>query len=80
MLINFLLLRKTNGLGLNGEWTLPGLDVSKFDGYRAVRETVLQVGNLFQQRILMRGYSISQEIVGNQPLTILGINPNIPNS
>jgi glycosyltransferase involved in cell wall biosynthesis len=28
----------------------------------------------------MMGYSISQEIVGNHPLTTLGINPNISDS
>jgi glycosyltransferase involved in cell wall biosynthesis/tetratricopeptide (TPR) repeat protein len=72
--------KKRQDWGLNGELILPGLDISEYGGYRGDRETVLQVGNLLQERDLMMGYSDSQEIVGNHPLTTLGINPNIPGS
>ena len=66
--------------GLAGELILPGLDVSEYGGYRGDRETVLQVGNLLQERDLMMGYSVSKEIVGSHPLTTLGLNPKIPGS
>ena len=72
--------KKRKDWGLNGELILPGLDVSEYGDYRGERETVLQVGNLLQERDLMMGYSTSQEIVGSHPLTTLGINPNIPGS
>ena len=72
--------KKRKDWGLTGELILPGLDVSEYGGYRGERETVLQVGNLLQERDLMMGYSISQKIVGNHPLTTLGINPNITGS
>jgi glycosyltransferase involved in cell wall biosynthesis/ubiquinone/menaquinone biosynthesis C-methylase UbiE/thioredoxin-like negative regulator of GroEL len=63
--------------GLSGDVILPGLDVSEYGGYQGNIETVLQVGNLLQERDLMMGYSISQKIIGEHPLTVLGMNPNI---
>ena len=72
--------KKRQDWGLQGELILPGLDVSEYGGYRGENESVLQVGNLLQERDLMMGYSISQEIVKDHPLTTLGINPNIPDS
>lgn len=72
--------KKRQDWGLTGELILPGLDIFEYGGYRGDRETVLQVGNLLQERDLMMGYSTSQEIVGNHPLTTLGINPNITGS
>jgi spore maturation protein CgeB/ubiquinone/menaquinone biosynthesis C-methylase UbiE/thioredoxin-like negative regulator of GroEL len=72
--------KKRQDWGLTGELIRPGLDVSEYGGYLGDRETVLQVGNLLQERDLMMGYSISQQIVGCHPLTTLGLNPNIPGS
>ena len=72
--------RKRQDWGLDGELILPGIDISDYGGYRGERDTVLRVGNLMQERDLMMGYSDSQKIVGEHPVTTLGINPNIPNS
>ncbi len=72
--------KKRQDWGLKGELILPGIDVSEYNGYRGDKKTVLQVGNLLQERDLMMGYSTSQEIVGNHPLMTLGFNPNIPDS
>lgn len=72
--------KKRQDWGLSGELILPGLDVSEYGGYHGNRETVLQVGNLLQERDLMMGYSVSKEIVGSHALTTLGLNPNIPGS
>ncbi|MZH02522.1 MAG: glycosyltransferase, partial [Nitrospinae bacterium] len=72
--------KKRQDWGLEGELILPGLDVSEYGGYRGGKESVLQVGNLLQERDLMMGYTLSQEIVGEHPLTTLGINPNISSS
>ena len=72
--------RKRQDWGLDGELILPGIDISDYGGYRGERDTVLRVGNLMQERDLMMGYSDSQKIVGEYPVTTLGINPNIPNS
>ena len=72
--------RKRQDWGLDGELILPGIDISDYGGYRGGRDTVLRVGNLMQERDLMMGYSDSQKIVGEYPVTTLGINPNIPNS
>jgi spore maturation protein CgeB/tetratricopeptide (TPR) repeat protein len=66
--------------GAKGEVILPGLDVSDYGGYRGDSETVLQVGNMLQERDLMMGYSVSKEIVGDHSVTTLGLNPNIPGS
>lgn len=72
--------KKRKDWGLKGDLILPGLDVSEYGGYKGDRKTVLQVGNLLQERDLMMGYTKSQEMVGTHPLTTLGINPNIPGS
>ena len=72
--------KKRQDWGMSGEVILPGLDISEYGGYLGERETVLQVGNLLQERDLMMGYTDSKKIVGDHPLTTLGINPNIPNS
>ncbi len=72
--------KKRKDWGLEGELILPGLDISDYGGYTGERDTVLQVGNLLQERDLMMGYSDSQKIVGEHPLITLGINPNIPHS
>ena len=72
--------KKREDWGLSGELILPGLDIDNYGGYRGDRKTVLQVGNLLQERDLMMGYTTSKKITGNHPLTTLGINPNISNS
>jgi glycosyltransferase involved in cell wall biosynthesis/tetratricopeptide (TPR) repeat protein len=72
--------KKRQDWGLKGDVVLPGLDIAEYGGYRGDRETVLQVGNLLQERDLMMGYSVSKKIVGDHPLTVLGSNPNIPGS
>jgi len=72
--------KKRQDWGLNGDVILPGLDVAQYGGYRGEKNTVLQVGNLLQERDLMLGYSLSKQIVGDHPLTIMGMNPNIPES
>jgi glycosyltransferase involved in cell wall biosynthesis len=66
--------------GLDGDVILPGLDVSEYGGYSGDREVVLQVGNMLQERDLMMGYSLSKKIVRDHPLTIMGMNQNIPGS
>ena len=66
--------------GMTGEVILPGLDVSDYGRYQGDKDTVLQVGNMLLERDLMMGYSLSKEIVGDHPLTTLGMNPNIPGS
>ena len=72
--------KKRQDWGFDGDVILPGLDVSDYGGYRGDRETVLQVGNLLQERDLMMGYTLSKKIIGNHPVTILGQNPHIPGS
>jgi len=72
--------KKRQDWGLNGDVILPGLDVSQYGGYRGEKSTVLQVGNLLKERDLMLGYSLSKQIVGDHPLTIMGMNTNIPGS
>ena len=72
--------KKRQDWGFNGDVILPGLDVSEYDGYHGDKGTVLQVGNLLQERDLMMGYSTSKKIVGDHPLKILGKNPQIPGS
>ena len=72
--------KKRRDWGLDGDVILPGLDVSEYGGYSGDREVVLQVGNMLQERDLMMGYSLSKKIVRDHPLTILGMNPNIPGS
>jgi hypothetical protein len=64
----------------NATVILPGLDIAQYGGYRGEKATVLQVGNLLKERDLMMGYSVSQQIVGDHPLTTLGLNPTIPGS
>jgi len=64
----------------NATVILPGLDVAEYGGYRGESNTVLQVGNLLKERDLMMGYTLSKQIVGNHPLTTLGLNPNISGS
>ena len=72
--------KKRRDWGLDGDVILPGLDVSEYGGYSGDREVVLQVGNMLQERDLMMGYSLSKKIVRDHPLTIMGMNPNIPGS
>jgi glycosyltransferase involved in cell wall biosynthesis/tetratricopeptide (TPR) repeat protein len=72
--------KKRQDWGFKGDVILPGLDVSEYDGYKGDKATVLQVGNLLQERDLMMGYSASKEIVNDLPLKILGKNPQIPGS
>jgi glycosyltransferase involved in cell wall biosynthesis len=72
--------KKRQDWGLKGEVILPGLDVTEYGGYRGENAVVLQVGNLLRERDLMMGYSISKQIVGDHPLTTLGLNPQIPGS
>ena len=50
--------KKRQDWGFDGDVILPGLDVSDYGGYRGDRETVLQVGNLLQERDLMMGYTL----------------------
>jgi spore maturation protein CgeB/SAM-dependent methyltransferase/thioredoxin-like negative regulator of GroEL len=66
--------------GGTGDVILPGLDVSEYGGYSGDNVVVLQVGNMLQERDLMMGYSTSKKIVGDHPLTTLGLNPSIPDS
>ena len=72
--------KKRQDWGANGEVILPGLDIADYGGYRGERERVLQVGNMLQERDLMMGYSVSKKIVGDHPLTTLGLNRNLPES
>ena len=65
---------------MEGTIILPGLDISEYGGYIGNNKNILRVGNMFKERNLMMGYSLSDKIAENFPLVTIGMNPNIPDS
>ena len=52
---------------MEGNIILPGLDISEYGGYIGNNKNILRVGNMFKERNLMMGYSLSDKIAENSP-------------
>jgi len=71
---------KQKDCDLPGTVIPPGIDVDDYGGYTGGLGRVLRVGNLMKERDVMMGFSRQQEILGDIPSTLLGVNPTIPES
>ena len=61
--------------GLDGRVVPPGIDLDEYAGYHGTEPTVLRVGNFMRQRDLMLGFSLQQQVLGDEiPSTLLGLN------
>ena len=50
---------------MEGNIVLPGLDISEYGGYTGNNKNILRVGNMFKERNLMMGFSLSEKIAEN---------------
>ena len=66
---------KREDWGLDGTVIPPGIDLDEYGGYHGSDPCVLRVGNFMRQRDLMPGFSLQQEVLGDDiPSTLLGLN------
>jgi tetratricopeptide (TPR) repeat protein len=64
--------------GITGKIILPGIDLAEYGGYHGDVRRILRVGNFFTGRDVMLGQSIAAPATNRLPVTVLGINPEIP--
>lgn len=71
---------KRTDWGLDGEIIMPGIDADEYGGWTGQEKRVLRIGNLLKERDLMLGYTRQEQILGDLPSTVLGLNPSITGS
>jgi glycosyltransferase involved in cell wall biosynthesis len=64
--------------GITGKVILPGIDLTEYENYQGGARRILRVGNFFTGRNIMLGQSIAAAATKDLPVTVLGINPEIP--
>jgi tetratricopeptide (TPR) repeat protein len=64
--------------GIAGKVILPGIDLDEYGGFHGGIKRILRVGNFFTGRNIMLGQSIAAAATQGLPVTVLGINPEIP--
>lgn len=72
--------KQADAEGIEGRVILPGIDLDEYGGYRGDVPRVLRVGNFFTGRDIMLGQTVAAASLGDLPVTVLGINPEIPGS
>ncbi len=73
-------IKQVDAEGIQGRVILPGIDLDEYGGYRGDIARVLRVGNFFTGRGIMLGQSVAAAALRDLPVTVLGINPEIPGS
>ncbi len=71
---------KKESWGLSGPVILPGIDSREWSGYVGDLPRALRVGNFLEERDLMLGARLGSRVLEGLPQTVLGLNPNIPDS
>ncbi|MEW6441364.1 MAG: glycosyltransferase [bacterium] len=66
--------------GFTGEIILPGVDPRDYGGYAGDRRKILRVGNGLKPRDIMLGWSVQERVLEGIPSTLLGLNPEVPES
>ena len=72
--------KRDDAASISGHVIAPGIDLDEYGGYRGEQKRVLRVGNFFTGRDLMLGQTAATTLLGPLPVTVLGINRDMPDA
>ena len=77
--LSFISEKKRRDWGWEAPVVVSGIDPDDYGDYSGEWAKVIRVGNMLKERDHMQGFSIQEQILGDQfPSSVIGVNPTVP--